>query len=189
MRRRALLTVVFAIIIAGAGCTAGGPSDRSPASTEFSDTPTATESAEERNPTRSEQPDQHVPRSDTPPFRNLSIGVSDELPENVAAHTYLISNNRTTARTMELRVLRDGRVELNRTVEFPADEDVRIEVFRPGNYTLEVDPSNAPEQTIDAPDTFDCNYRVVEAAVLPDGNVTHATIRSLVRCGTPTTTR
>lgn len=130
---------------------------------------------------------QHIPRSDTVPFRNFSIGTAGESPENVAAHTYLILNNRTTARTIELQVFRDGRVELNRTVEFPAGEDARIEVFRPGNYTLEVDPSNAPGQTINAPDTFDCNYRIVEAAVLPDGNVTHATLQSVVRCGTPTT--
>jgi hypothetical protein len=189
MRRQALLAGLFVVLVVGAGCTAGGPSDRSPTSTVSPDTPTATESTEDRNPTTTGSPgDRNIPRSDTAPFRNFSIGAPGELPENVGAHTYLILNNQTTARTIELQVLRDGQAELNRTVEFPPGDDVRIEVFWPGNYTLKIDPSNAPEQAIDAPDTFDCNYRIVEAAVLPGGNVIHALIQSVVRCGTLTTT-
>ena len=122
------------------------------------------------------------------PTTNISIGAPEDLPEtftHVEPPTYLIKNARSTARTIHLQLVRDGEIVLNRTIEFPADGLVQITVFRPGNYTLEIDPSNSSKRVIDVPLSFDCNIQTVNVGVHPDGTVSEFVDMTRMPCRTP----
>ena len=113
---------------------------------------------------------------------NLSIGSDSTLPEEYAHHYYLIGNNASQSRSISITVWRNASVVLNRTIEFPANGVLMIDVLKPGDYTLVIDIEDHPRHVIDAPDEWDCNYRGVEAAVQPDGQLYAFTLKSLVEC-------
>lgn len=133
-------------------------------------------------PTESNWSDEGEPRLSTDRFLNLSIGDESTLPEQYAHHYYLIGNNATEPRSMTIAVWRNSTVVLNRTIEFPANGVLMIDVLKPGEYTLVIDPEGSPRHVIDAPDEWDCNYRAIEAAVQPDGQLYAFTLKSLVEC-------
>jgi len=83
---------------------------------------------------------------------------------------------------MTIKVWRDSSVVLNRTIQFPPHGVLMIDVLKPGDYTLVIDPAGPTRHVIDAPDKWDCNYRGVEAAVHPDSRLSAGTIESVVEC-------
>lgn len=168
--RTALAPAGIALLLLVAGCTGGGAAPNQTVTT----TP-----PEPTNSTVSDEPNLPTSR-----FLNLSIGSSSDLPENAAQHYYLIGNNKSTNRTMTITVWRDANVALNRTIEFPANGVLHVQVFRPGEYTLVIDPAGSRRHVYDAPDTWDCNYRGVEAAIQPDGSLSAISLQSVVYCGT-----
>jgi hypothetical protein len=81
------------------------------------------------------------------------------------------------------------------TTERPSPPGVSVDRIRPSvlvdahatrlaatNYTLVVDPEDAPREVFDAPDEWDCNYRGVEMSVPPDGGLHVVILQSVVLC-------
>ena len=197
--RRSLSSAVgiglLIVLLISAGCTAGGSSESNPTPTEHtSPPPTATESpisvGTNMSGTDVSPADEYLSHGNfrETPSTNISIGTPADVPETfqfLGPPTYLIKNTQDTARTIHLQVVRDGEVVLNRTIEFPADGLVRITVFRPGNYTLEIDPSNSARHVIDVPLSFDCGSQTVNVGVHPDGTVSEFIYIPRVPCKTP----
>ena len=172
MQQAKLIVVLGLILIAG--CLGTGPvGDGDP--TPSTDAP----------PTESNWSSEGEPRLSTDRFLNLSIGNESTLPEEYAHHYYLIGNNASETRSITITVWRNASVVLNQSIEFPAGGVLIIDVQKPGNYTLVIDPEAHPRHVIDAPDEWDCNYRGVEAAVQPDGQLYVGTVKSVVECRTP----
>lgn len=115
-------------------------------------------------------------------FLTLSIGNESTLPEAYAHHYYLVGNDASESRSMTITVWRNSSVVLDQTIEFSANGVLMIDVLKPGEYTLVIDPEGPPRHVIDAPDEWDCNYRGVEAAVQPDARLYAGTLESLVEC-------
>jgi len=201
------------VLLISAGCTAGGSSESNPTPTEHtSPPPTATESpisvGTNMSGTDVSPGNEHSARGGAgrrtgppcdvspgnehsahfmgeTPSTNISIGAPADVPETSSGPpVYLIKNTQDTVRTIHLQLVRDGEVVLNRTIEFPADGLVRITVFRPGNYTLEIDPSNSARHIIDVPLSFDCGSQTVNVGVHPDGTVSETTYIPRVPCKT-----
>jgi hypothetical protein len=186
-------TGLLIVLLISAGCIAGGSSESNPTPTEHtSPPPTATESpiSEEigtnMSGTDASPGNEHSAHFiGGTPSTNISIGTPADLPEtSLGPPVYLIKNTQDTARTIHLQLVRDGEVVLNRTIEFPADGLVRITVFRPGNYTLEIEPSNSARHVIDVPLSFDCGSQTVNVGVHPDGTVSETTYVPRVPCKT-----
>ena len=198
--RRSLSSAVgiglLIVLLISAGCTAGGSSESNPTPTEHtSPPPTATESpisvGTNMSGTDVSPADEYLSHGSFrgTPSTNISIGTPADLPEtSLGPPVYLIKNTQDTARTIHLQLVRDGEVVLNRTIEFPADGLVRITVFRPGNYTLEIDPSNSARRVIDGLMNFIspyCGSQKVMVGVHPDGTVSEFTYIPRAPCKTP----
>jgi hypothetical protein len=172
--RRHLFALGLAVLVLSAGCVGdlGGSSDPNATATTTPPTPSNWSTGSNG----------HDPTLGTNQFSNLSVGSPEDLPEQYGKHYYLIGNGQSGERTIAVTIWRNATVVLDRAIEFSPDGVLQVDVFRPGNYTLVVDPEDAPREVFDAPDEWDCNYRGVEMSVPPDGGLHAVILQSVVLC-------
>jgi len=112
----------------------------------------------------------------------LTVGDESDLPDGRAAHTYRIGNNHSESRSVAITVWRDSTVVIDRSVTFQPNSSVRIETYRPGSYTLVVDPENASRHVIDDPGRWDCNALDLMVNIHPDGRISGWWVQTSVAC-------
>lgn len=118
-------------------------------------------------------------------FRNLSIGGPADLPDQYHHHSYMIKNNGTDERVIDIVMWRETEIVLNRSIEFPPNGVLLIDVYKPGEYTVVLDPTNASKAVYRAPDDsgeWDCNHHTFSLVVEPNGQFRWSGISTAMGC-------
>lgn len=116
-------------------------------------------------------------------FDYMDIGPApDTPPPDNAPHYYFIGNDQPRNRTIGITVWQDSAAVIDRSFEFPPNGFILIRVFATGDYTLAIDPPNAPRHVIDVPNRWDCNRRGVRATVQPNGSLEAEIYEHNVEC-------
>lgn len=156
------------LVVLAVGCV-GLPASEEPASGEAPPTPS--------NWTSEEIAD--IPEE---PRTHLTIGNESDLNRNITPHTYLLGNNHSESRTIQLTVWRDSTVVMNKSVTFQANSSVKITAYHTGSYTIVVDPEDGPRHVIDDSKKWDCNTVEMRVELRPDGEIDGNWFRTHAGC-------
>jgi len=110
------------------------------------------------------------------PFRTISVGNREKVafPDNNRARRVRVWNAADEAREIELRIVRDGELAVDRSDEFAADTYLTVSLNEPADYrvTVGLADGDAEETSFEVPrSSFDCNSAGTDAGVMPDGSV------------------
>lgn len=186
MRRRTLLSAAGTLGAALlAGCTGNGP----PASGETTTTTTTTAATTTAASTTTTDSGhfEFDPASDEP-FEELAVGSRENvlLPEDNTPHEVPVWNAADRERDIGVLVTDDGETVLDRTVRFPADEYLAIDLLEPASYEVVLSADGETAGTI-AVGTgwFDCNDSWTQVGVFPDGRVEDLSVTTEMACAPP----
>lgn len=119
-------------------------------------------------------------------FRNLSIGGPADLPDQHDRHVYSIKNNGSNARVIDVVMWRGTEVVLNRSIEFPPGGILAVDVYKPGEYTVVLDPPNGSRAVYRPPDDefgdWDCNRKQFALVIQQNGQFRWSGIQTLLDC-------
>ena len=166
MRRRALLSVVIGLF---GGCLSAARTD----------TPAGTATPDPLPPTG----DAALTEFDAgEPFETRSVGDSD----STARHRIVVWNDDADQRSIRVRlrpVGGDAALDIEST--FPAYGSLRVEVFRPSDYVLDIHGPRGRHQTFGVHrDLVDCNDSATHVAIRPDGSIRGRVVSTAVACET-----
>jgi len=167
MRRRALLSLVATL---SGGCLS------------------ATRSA---TPTDTPTPDPLPPTGDAAisefdagePFETRTVGD----PESGTRHRIVVWNDDADRRSIRVRLrgAGTGDAAIDAAPTFPAYGSLRVGVFRPADYVLEVhSPRDGPREFGVRGEFVDCNDSATHVAVRPDGSVLGQVVSTAAACET-----
>ncbi|WP_135828489.1 hypothetical protein [Halorussus halobius] len=152
-------------------------------------TETAGTTTDDSSTTRDDGEEFHgVDSSDAEPFRTLSVGSREAVtfPESNRPCSVWVWNDADEDRDLRVRVNRDARERLDRTVEFDADAYLAVELNEPGDYRVAVGLGDDRPTTFRVrPARFDCNRSTTHVRVAPDGQVETAAFSTLMGCPAP----
>lgn len=167
MRRRALVSLVVGLL---GGCLSAARPD----------TPTGTATSEPLPSTG----DAALTEFDAgEPFETRRVGD----PESGARHRIVIWNDDADRRPIRVRLRPVGAEDAALDVEptFPAYGSLRVEVFRPADYVLEVRGPRGRHRTFGVRREFvDCNDSATHVAIRPDGSIRGQVVSAAVACET-----
>ncbi|WP_336023167.1 hypothetical protein [Halobellus salinisoli] len=120
------------------------------------------------------------------PFETRRVGQASAS----TSHRAVVWNDDSDRRAVSIRLSRvdiDAEPDTNTVVEesptFPAYGVFRIDVFRPSDYVLAVDPPTAERRRLGIREDFvDCNESATHVAVRPDGSVRARVVSTAVAC-------
>jgi len=167
MRRRALLSLAVGLL---GGCLSAARTD----------TPTGTATAEPLPSTG----DAALTVFDAgEPFDTRRVGD----PESEARHRIVVWNDDADRRSIRVRLRPVGvdDAALDAEPTFPAYGSLRVEVFRPTDYVLEIRGPEERHRTFGVRREFvDCNDSATRVAIRPDGSIRGQVVSTAVACET-----
>jgi hypothetical protein len=167
MRRRVFLSLVVSLL---SGCLSAARTDTS---------------------TRTATPESLPPTGDAAltefdagePFETRRVGD----PESDVGHRIVVWNDDADRRPIRVRLrpvgVDDAALDANPT--FPAYGSLRVEVFRPADYVLEIRGPRGRHRTFGVRRAFvDCSDSATHVAIRPDGSIRGQVVSTAVACET-----
>lgn len=109
------------------------------------------------------------------PFRTVRVGdrASVPFPDNNLPRRVRVWNAADEAREIAVQVSRRGDAVVERTVEFPADGYLRVDLNEPADYAVSVGLAGEAEAATFGVERarFDCNEATTDVGVMADGRV------------------
>ncbi|MDX1747866.1 MAG: hypothetical protein R3324_18180, partial [Halobacteriales archaeon] len=122
---------------------------------------------------------------DASPFSTVEIGSRDAVadPDRNRPHEVFVWNDLEADRQLRVRISEGETVRLDETVTFPPLGVMRLRLFEPGVYGLEVFVGDGRAGAFTIPRSqFDCNYSRTNTRITGSGEMQRQTVATEIGC-------